>query len=150
MSTTSKTEPAASAPVFDEDGGRNPARDTQTVYVAPPRGGGIGRFFSNLFLLAIALGAAFGGGYFVMDQEAQVNREAWRVEQASAQDRITALEEQINQLQDTRALENSVAIWITSHAKPRRWMPSASWSMQPGLAVTSISAPVFSTLSIFR
>ena len=100
MSTTSKTEPAASAPVFDEDGGRNPARDTQTVYVAPPRGGGIGRFFSNLFLLTIALGAAFGGGYFVMDQQAQIDREAWRTEQASAQDRINALQEQINQLQD--------------------------------------------------
>ena len=142
MSTTSKTEPAASAPVFDEDGGRNPARDTQTVYVAPPRGGGIGRFFSNLFLLAIALGAAFGGGYFVMDQEAQVDREAWRVEQASAQDRITALEEQINQLQDNRARENSVALDLTDVFAPIKSAVSRLAEAQVALVARQISAEV--------
>lgn len=142
MSTTSKTEPAASAPVFDEDGGRNPARDTQTVYVAPPRGGGIGRFFSNLFLLTIALGAAFGGGYFVMDQEAQIDREAWRTAQVSAQDRINALEEQINQLQDDRTLENSVALDLTDVFAPIKTAVSRLAEAQVELVARQISAEV--------
>lgn len=142
MSITPKTEQAAPAPGFNERAGRQAARETQPVYVAPPRRSGIARFFSNLFFLVIALGAAFGGGYFVMDQEAQMEIEAWRVEQGTAQDRIAALEEQIGQLQDSRARENSVELDLTDVFAPIKSAVSRLAEAQVELVARQISAEV--------
>lgn len=142
MSTTPKTEQAAPAPAFNERAGRQAGRETQTVYVAPPRRSGIARFFSNLFFLVIALGAAFGGGYFVMDQEAQMEIEAWRVEQGAAQVRIAALEEQISQLQNSRAQENSVELDLTDVFAPIRSAVTRLAEAQVELVARQISAEV--------
>ena len=139
MSATQKTEQATRS---SEGTGHSETPDPQTIYVAPPRRSGIARFFSNLLLLTISLGAAFGGGYFVMDQEAQMAREAWRLEQNSAQDRIAALEEQINQLQDNNARSNQVALDLTDIFAPIKSAVSRLAEAQVELVAQQISAEV--------
>ena len=139
MSLTQKTEQATRSSEGTEHRG---TPDPQAIYVAPPRRSGIARFFSNLLLLTISLGAAFGGGYFVMDQKAQMDREAWRLEQNSAQDRIAALEEQINQLQDSNARSNQVELDLTDVFAPIKSAVSRLAEAQVELVAQQISAEV--------
>jgi len=116
-----------------------------TSLVAEPaasRRGSIGRFFSNMFLLIIALGAAFGAGYYVMDQEARVARLALLQQQSSSHDRIATLETQLLNLQENRQRENSVELDLSEVFAPIKMAVSRLAEAQMGIVAQQISAEI--------
>jgi hypothetical protein len=102
----------------------------------------VGRFFSRLLMLAIAAAASFGYGYYVMDQEARLRGEAFMQEQAAAQDRIAALEEQIREMQLSRLQENSVEIDLTDVFAPIKAAVSRLAEAHMTIVAQQISAEV--------
>ncbi len=102
----------------------------------------VGRFFTRMLLLLIAIGVSFGGGYYVMDQEARLHRETFLQDQAAAQDRIAALEEQIREIQLNRLQENSVEIDLTDVFAPIRAAVSRLAEAQMSVVAQQISAEV--------
>lgn len=145
MTTTPKTDQQTTDPAVKgaPDRATLPAaRAAAPAPAAPPRRSSVARFFVTTFLLVIALGAAFGAGYVVMDREAQGTQEALLEQQTSAQDRIAALEEQILQLQDSRARENSVELDLTDVFAPIKAAVSRLAEAQMDLVAQEISAQV--------
>ena len=102
----------------------------------------VGRFFTRLLLLTIAVALSFGAGYYVMDQEARMRREAFLQDQAAAQDRIAALEEQIREIQTSRLRENSVEIDLTDVFAPIKAAVSRLAEAQMTIVAQQISAEV--------
>ena len=102
----------------------------------------VGRFFTRLLLLTIAVAIAFGAGYYVMDQEARMRREVFLQDQAAAQDRIAALEEQIREIQLSRMQENSVEIDLTNVFAPIKAAVSRLAEAQMTIVAQQISAEV--------
>ncbi len=136
--TTTPTEPRP-----------EPAK-TRNVQPPPPRRAepetrrrsAVGRFFSRLLMLLVFAAVSFGAGYFVMDQEARLHREAFRQEQSAAQDRIAALEEQIREMQLARAQENSVEIDLTDVFAPIKAAVSRLAEAQMSIVAQQISIEV--------
>ncbi len=116
-----------------------PAPRAETEMRRPSR---VGRFFSRLLMLAIFCAASFVGGYYVMDQEARLNRDVLMQEQATAQDRIAALEEQIREMQLSRMQENSVEIDLTEVFAPIREAVSRLAEAQMTIVARQISAEI--------
>ena len=108
----------------------------------PRRPSAVGRFFSRLMMLAVAVAVSFGAGYYVMDQEARLHRQAFQQEQAAAQERIAALEEQLRQMQLSRMQENSVAVDLTDVFAPIKAAVSRLAEAQMTLVAQQISAEV--------
>ena len=138
MSTTPianqpKPDPAAKAAAIP------PARAAEP---AARRRGSIGRFFANLFLLILALGVAFVGGAYVMDQRASVNRQALLEQQSTAHNRIAALEAQLQELQENRQRENSVELDLSEVFAPIKMAVSRLAEAQMGIVAQQISAEV--------
>ena len=102
----------------------------------------VGRFFSRLLMLTIAVAISFGAGYYVMDQEARLHRETFLQEQAAAQDRIAALEEQLRQMQVSRLQENSVEVDLTDVFAPIKAAVSRLAEAQMTAVAQQISAEV--------
>ena len=102
----------------------------------------VGRFFSRLLMLAIFCAASFVGGYYVMDQEAQLHRDVLVQEQMAAEDRIAALEEQIREMQLSRMQENSVEIDLTEVFAPIREAVSRLAEAQMTIVARQISAEI--------
>ena len=102
----------------------------------------VGRFFSRLMMLAIFCAASFVGGYYVMDQEAQLHRDVLVQDQMAAQDRIAALEEQIREMQLSRMQENSVEIDLTEVFAPIREAVSRLAEAQMTIVARQISAEI--------
>ena len=102
----------------------------------------VGRFFSRLLMLAIFCAVSFGGGYYVMDQEARLDRDVLMQEQATAQDRIAALEEQIREMQLSRMQENSVEVDLTEVFAPIREAVSRLAEAQMTIVARQISAEI--------
>ena len=102
----------------------------------------VGRFFSRLMMLAIFCAASFVGGYYVMDQEAQLHRDVLVQEQMASQDRIAALEEQIREMQLSRMQENSVEIDLTEVFAPIREAVSRLAEAQMTIVARQISAEI--------
>ena len=102
----------------------------------------VGRFFSRMLMLLIATAVSFGAGYYVMDQEARLHREAFLQDQAAARDRIAALEEQLREMQVSRLQENSVAVDLTDVFAPIKAAVSRLAEAQMTLVAQQISAEV--------
>jgi hypothetical protein len=102
----------------------------------------VGRFFSRLLMLAIVCAMSFVGGYYVMDQEARLHRDALVQDQTAAQDRIAALEEQIREMQLSRLQENSVEIDLTEVFAPIREAVSRLAEAQMTIVARQISAEI--------
>ena len=102
----------------------------------------VGRFFSRLLMLALFCAASFVGGYYVMDQEAQLHRDVLMQDQAAAHDRIAALEEQIREMQLSRLQENSVEIDLTEVFAPIREAVSRLAEAQMTIVARQISAEI--------
>ena len=86
----------------------------------PPKSSGFQRFVLQFLLLVIALGGAFGTGYLVNANEAQLDRSDLLQQQLDAQERILALEQQIAELQETRESGNRVELDLTEVFEPIR------------------------------
>ena len=102
----------------------------------------VGRFFTRLMLLAIAGAISFGGGYYVMDQEAQLHREVLLRDQSAAHDRIAALEEQIREIQLGRLQDNSIEIDLSDVFAPIKAAVSRLAEAQMSIVAQQISAEV--------
>ena len=102
----------------------------------------VGRFFSRLLMLAIFCAASFVGGYYVMDQEARLQSDVLMQDQAAAQDRIAALEEQIREMQLSRVQENTVEIDLTEVIAPIREAVSRLAEAQMTIVARQISAEI--------
>ena len=108
----------------------------QIVQPAPPRrGGGIGRFFQTIFLLMLA----FGAGYVYMGQEIQADRNEMLTQQAWAQERIEALEQELVQLTETRDNANTVEVDLTEVFAPIKTAISRLAEAQMELVAREIS-----------
>ncbi len=116
-----------------------PAPRAETEMRRPSR---VGRFFSRLLMLAIFCAASFVGGYYVMDQEARLQSDVLMQDQAAAQDRIAALEEQIREMQLSRMQENSVEIDLTEVFAPIREAVSRLAEAQMTIVARQISAEI--------
>ena len=116
-----------------------PAPRAETEMRRPSR---VGRFFSRLLMLAIFCAASFVGGYYVMDQEARLHRDVLMQDQAAAQDRIAALEEQIREMQLSRMQENSVEIDLTEVIAPIREAVSRLAEAHMTIVARQISAEI--------
>ena len=116
-----------------------PAPRAETEMRRPSR---VGRFFSRLLMLAIFCAASFVGGYYVMDQEARLHRDVLVQDQAAAQDRIAALEEQIREMQLSRIQENSVEIDLTEVIAPIREAVSRLAEAHMTIVARQISAEI--------
>lgn len=81
---------------------------------------GVGRFFLVTLLLIASAGGSFLGGYLLMSREAQRDRDQFARQQAEAQDRIVALEQQILALEENREHPNMVAVDLTDVIEPIR------------------------------
>lgn len=86
----------------------------------PPKSSGFQRFVLQFLLLVIALGGAFGTGYLVNANEAQLDRSDLLQQQLDAQERILALEQQIAELRETRESGNRVELDLTEVFEPIR------------------------------
>ena len=102
----------------------------------------VGRFFSRLMMLAVFCAVSFGGGYYVMDQEARLHRDVLMQEQSTAQDRIAALEEQIREMQLSRIQENSVEVDLTEVFAPIREAVSRLAEAQMTIVARQISTEI--------
>ena len=102
----------------------------------------VGRFFTRLLLLAIAGAISFGGGYYVMDQEAQLHREVLLRDQSAAHDRIAALEEQIREIQVSRLQDTSIEIDLSEVFAPIKAAVSRLAEAQMSIVAQQISAEV--------
>ena len=116
-----------------------PAPRAETETRRPSR---VGRFFSRLLMLAIFCAASFVGGYYVMDQEARLHRDVLVQDQAAAQDRIAALEEQIREMQLSRLQENRVEIDLTEVIAPIREAVSRLAEAHMTIVARQISAEI--------
>ena len=112
----------------------------QIVQAAAParRGGGIGRFFQTIFLLMLA----FGAGYVYMGQEIQVDRNEMLAQQAWAQERIEALEQELVQLTETRDNGNTVEVDLTDVFAPIKTAISRLAEAQMELVAREISTEI--------
>ncbi len=133
------TTPTQSEPVKAKSVQPPPARRAEPEMRRPSR---VGRFFGRLLMLAIFCAGSFGGGYYVMDQEARLRRDVLVQEQATAQDRIAALEEQIREMQLSRIQENSVEVDLTEVFAPIREAVSRLAEAQMTIVARQISAEI--------
>ena len=117
------TKPPADPPM---DRSANPVRPAtapaprKPVTPPPPPKSGFQRFVLQFLLLVIALGGAFGTGYYVNANEMQTNRNDLLQQQLDAQERILALEQQIAELQERRESGNRVELDLTEVFEPIR------------------------------
>ena len=115
------TKPPADPPM---ERGANPVRPATAPIprkpAAPPPKSGFQRFVLQFLLLVIALGGAFGTGYLVNANEAQIDRNTLLQQQLDAQERILALEQQIAELQERRESGNRVELDLTEVFEPIR------------------------------
>ena len=136
--TTTPTQPQ-SEPTKAKSVQPPPAQRAEPEMRRPSR---VGRFFSRLLMLAIICAMSFVGGYYVMDQEARLHRDALVQEQTAAQDRIAALETQIREMQLSRLQENSVEIDLTEVFAPIREAVSRLAEAQMTIVARQISAEI--------
>ena len=136
--TTTPTQPQ-SEPAKAKSVQPPPAPRAEPEMRRPSR---VGRFFSRLLMLAIVCAMSFVGGYYVMDQEARLHRDALVQDQTAAQDRIAALEEQIREMQLSRMQENSVEIDLTEVFAPIREAVSRLAEAQMTIVARQISAEI--------
>ena len=111
------TKPPADPPM---DRSANPVRPAAAPAprkpAPPPRKSGFQRFVLQFLLLVIALGGAFGTGYYANANETLVERNN-RLQQ---EERIRALEQQIAELQERRDSGNRVELDLTEVFEPIR------------------------------
>ena len=136
--TTTPTQPQ-SEPAKAKSVQPPPAPRAEPEMRRPSR---VGRFFSRLLMLAIVCAMSFVGGYYVMDQEARLHRDALVQDQTAAQDRIAALEAQIREMQVSRLQENSVEIDLTEVFAPIREAVSRLAEAQMTIVARQISAEI--------
>ena len=136
--TTTPTQPQ-SEPAKAKSVQPPPAPRAEPEMRRPSR---VGRFFSRLLMLAIVCAMSFVGGYYVMDQEARLHRDALVQDQSAAQDRIAALEAQIREMQLSRLQENSVEIDLTEVFAPIREAVSRLAEAQMTIVARQISAEI--------
>ena len=115
------TKPPADPPM---DRSANPVRPAAAPAprkpAMPPPKSGFQRFVLQFLLLVIALGGAFGTGYFASANEMQIKRNDLQQQQLDAQERILALEQQIAELQERRESGNRVELDLTEVFEPIR------------------------------